>query len=161
MDTIRQVVGDSNLTDEVTKKIICSGALFYALSTKRFLFLHRASSKRNNVWGLVGGTNEESETPWTGLCREIKEEIGFLPELKKAVPLETFVSNDEHFKFHTYLCIVDDEFLPQLNNEHNGHCWITFGHWPKPLHAGLFNTLKNKSNIQKLETVFQLIDIIV
>ena len=147
--------------NELGKKIICSGALFYSLGTKRFLFLHRAKSKRNNVWGLVGGTNEDSETPWVGLCREIKEEIGFFPEIKKSIPLETFVSNDEHFKFHTYLCLIENEFVPTLNDEHDGYCWITFGNWPKPLHAGLFNTLKSKTNIQKLETVFQLIDIIV
>lgn len=143
------------------KKIICSGALFYSLKTKRFLFLHRAKSKRNNVWGLVGGTNEDCETPWVGLCREISEEIGFTPTIKKSIPLETFVSNDEHFKFHTYLCLVENEFIPILNDEHDGYCWVSFGNWPRPLHSGLFSTLKSKTNIQKLETVFQLIDIII
>jgi hypothetical protein len=44
------------------KKIICSGALFYTLDTNRFLLLHRTQSKQNDVWGLVGGTNEEKET---------------------------------------------------------------------------------------------------
>jgi len=43
--------------------ITCSGALFYTLDTNRFLFLHRAQGKRNNLWGLVGGTNEGAETP--------------------------------------------------------------------------------------------------
>jgi len=56
-------------------KIICSGALFYALKTKRFLFLHRTQSKAKNLWGLVGGTNEDKESPWQGLQREIKEEL--------------------------------------------------------------------------------------
>jgi ADP-ribose pyrophosphatase YjhB (NUDIX family) len=139
------------------KKIICSGALFYTLSTNRFLFLHRAQSKQSNVWGLVGGTNEELETPWEGLQREIKEEIGFLPKIKKVLPLETFVSNDDHFRFHTYLCLVNDEFIPTLNSEHNGYCWTSFNNWPRPLHQGLSNTLKSKTNIRKLETVFEII----
>ena len=143
------------------KKIICSGALFYALNTKRFLFLHRARGKRADLWGLVGGTNEDSETPWDGLCREITEEIGSLPAFKKAIPLETFVSNDENFSFHTYLCIVEQEFLPQLNDEHDGYCWVEFGKWPKPLHSGLQNTLKSRTNIKKLETVIRLINLIV
>ena len=56
--------------------IICSGALFYTLDTQRFLFLHRVQSKQNNVWGLVGGTNENEEIPFQALQREIKEEIG-------------------------------------------------------------------------------------
>jgi len=139
------------------KKIICSGALFYTLNTNRFLLLHRTQSKQSNVWGLVGGTNESAETPWEGLRREIHEEIGFVPEIKKAIPLETFISNDEQFLFHTYLCVIENEFVPQLNSEHDGYCWVSFGKWPKPLHTGLANTLRSKTNQQKLETVFKLI----
>ena len=141
-------------------KIICSGALFYSLETKRFLFLHRAQSKAKNLWGLVGGTNEDKETPWQGLQREIEEEIGFLPDIKKTIPLETFVSNDEHFHFHTYLCVISKEFMPNLNDEHNGYSWVSFGAWPKPLHHGLQNTLRSKINQNKLKTILQVIDII-
>jgi len=142
------------------KNIVCSGALFYTLSTNRFLLLHRTQSKQNNVVGLVGGTNEERETPWEGLKREITEEIGFMPDIKKVIPLETFISNDEHFKFHTYLCVIDKEFIPTLNNEHDGYAWIKFGNWPKPLHTGLANTLRRKVNQQKLDTVFKIVDLI-
>jgi len=142
------------------KKIICSGALFYSLDTNRFLFLYRSRGKRSDLWGLVGGTNEETETPWDGLCREITEEIGSMPPIKKTIPLETFVSNDEHFSFHTYLCIIEKEFIPVLNEEHDGYCWVSFGKWPRPLHNGLQNTLKSKTNIKKLETVFKLINLI-
>lgn len=141
------------------KDIICSGALVYALNSNRFLFLHRANSKNKNVWGLVGGTNEETETPWEGLRREIEEEIGSL-EIKKTIPLETFVSTDEKFLFHTYLCVVEEEFIPNLNDEHNGYAWVSFGHWPKPLHFGLQNTLNKKVNLTKLETLFEVINLI-
>ena len=68
------------------QKIICSGALFYARNSKRFLFLHRTQGKQKNLWGLVGGTNEEEETPWEGLRREITEEIGKV-EITKSIPL--------------------------------------------------------------------------
>ena len=142
------------------KKIVCSGALFYTLDTNRLLLLHRTQSKQHNVWGLVGGTNEDKETPWEGLKREIQEEIGSLPNIKKTIPLETFVSNDDHFSFHTYLCVVENEFIPKLNNEHDGYAWVSFGKWPKPLHSGLANTLRSKTNQQKLETVFQLIELL-
>jgi 8-oxo-dGTP pyrophosphatase MutT (NUDIX family) len=141
------------------KNITCSGALIYALNTRRFLFLHRTRSKHSNEWGLVGGANESSETPWEGLQREITEEIGSV-EIKKTVPLETFISNDSKFHFHTYLCLVQNEFAPVLNEEHDGYAWVSFGKWPKPLHQGLRNTLTNKFNIGKLETVFQLIDLL-
>jgi 8-oxo-dGTP pyrophosphatase MutT (NUDIX family) len=143
------------------EKIICSGALFYTLTTNRFLFLHRARTKRADLWGLVGGTNEGKETPWEGLKREIVEEIGFEPDIKKIIPLETFVSNDENFSFHTYLCVIKDEFMPILNEEHNGYAWVSFNNWPKPLHYGLRNTLTSKTNIAKLETVFKMIDLLI
>jgi len=139
------------------KKIVCSGALFYTLDTNRLLLLHRTQSKQNNVWGLVGGTNEDLETPWEGLKREIQEEIGSLPEIKKTIPLETFVSNDDHFNFHTYLCVVEKEFIPVLNDEHDGYAWVEFGNWPKPLHQGLKNTLTSKINKEKLKTVFKMV----
>ena len=142
------------------EQIICSGALFYSLTTQRFLFLHRTQSKQNNVWGLVGGTNEDKEIPYKALLREVEEELGSIPKIIKSIPLETFVSNDDKFQFHTYLCVVKDEFLPVLNDEHNGYAWVSFQNWPKPLHMGLRNILQNKQNLTKLQTVFQLVSLL-
>jgi len=140
--------------------IVCSGALFYTLDTNRFLFLHRTQGKRGNMWGLVGGTNEGAETPWEGLQREIQEEIGLLPKIKKTLPLESFISTDKMFYFHTYLCIIENEFIPILNDEHDGYAWCSFTKWPKPLHHGLRNTLQSKVNLKKLETVFEVINLL-
>ena len=67
------------------------------------------------------------------------------------------LSRREKFSFHTYLVVVNEEFLPILNEEHNGYSWVSFGKWPKPLHVGLRNTLQSKTNQTKLETVFNLI----
>ena len=140
-------------------EIICSGALFYTLNTKRFLLLYRKNGKRNNQWGIVGGTNENKETPWEGLQREIIEEVGALPEIIKTIPLETFISSDEKFQFHTYLCLINDEFIPHLNSEHDGYAWVGYNNWPKPLHQGLRNTLNSKTNRTKLETIFEIADL--
>lgn len=148
------------LTTCMNTRIVCSGALFYTLNTNRFLFLHRAQGKRSDLWGLVGGTNEGSETPWEGLKREIQEEIGLLPDIKKTLPLESFISNDENFHFHTYLCVIENEFVPILNKEHDGYAWCSFTKWPKPLHHGLRNTLQSKVNLTKLETVFKTINLL-
>lgn len=139
-------------------KIICSGALVYALNTKRFLFLLRARGRTKGLWGLVGGTNEGTETPWEGLRREITEEVGPM-DIKKTIPLETFVSNDSHFLFHTYLCLINDEFIPQLNDEHSGYAWVEFGNWPKPLHQGLRSSFSNKKIQLKLQTVFEVAEL--
>lgn len=112
------------------------------------------------MWGLVGGTNEGKETPWEGLKREITEEIGFIPDIKKTLPLESFISLDDKFYFHTYLCVIEDEFIPSLNNEHDGYAWCSFGKWPKPLHYGLRNTLQSKINLKKLQTVFDVLHLL-
>ena len=79
--------------------------------------------------------------------------------VKRPHPVE-LRSNDSKFKFHTYLCVIENEFIPTLNIEHNGYAWVAFNKWPKPLHQGLRNTLSNKVNLTKLETVFKLIDLV-
>ena len=143
----------------MTQRIIGCGGLFYTLDTQRFLLLHRTQSKQNHVWGLVGGTTTTDSNAWEGLKREIKEEIGD-QKIIKTIPMETFISNDENFLYHTYLCLVKNEFIPKLNQEHDGYSWVTFGRWPKPLHQGLRKTLQNKTNQTKLETVFKMIKFI-
>ncbi len=142
------------------EQIICSGALFYAKSTKRFLLLQKAQGKHANTWGLVGGTNIEGETAWQGLQREIEEEIGFVPSIIKTIPIESFVSNDSVFNFHTYLCVIENEFIPTLSEEHNGWAWATVDSAPKPLHQGLRSSFSNKILRTKLQTVFDIVDLI-
>ena len=144
----------------VKESIVCSGALFYAKSTRRFLLLQKATGKHTGTWGLVGGTNMSGETPWQGLQREIIEEIGSIPQVLKTIPLETFVSNDRVFNFHTYLCVIQDEFVPILSNEHIAWAWATIDYAPKPLHQGLRNSFSNKIIRTKLQTIFDIVDLI-
>lgn len=140
-------------------KIVCSGALLYSKHTKRFLLLQKAHGKHIGTWGLVGGTTVEGENPWQGLQREIVEEIGAMPDIRKTIPIETFVSNDTVFNFHTYLCIVDSEFVPVLSNEHCGWAWSTIDNAPRPLHQGLRNSFSNKIVKAKIQTIFDLIQL--
>lgn len=141
-------------------KIVCSGALIYAKSTCRFLLIQKAHGKHAGSWGLVGGTNLTGENPWQGLQREIIEEIGSMPVILKTVPLETFVSNDKVFNFHTYLCVIENEFIPILSSEHCAWAWATIDRAPKPLHQGLKNSFGNKIIRTKLQTVFDVIELI-
>jgi len=147
-------------TRALTDRIVCSGALFYAKSTRRFLLLQKAHGKHTGTWGLVGGTNLQDENPWQGLQREVQEEIGSMPVVIKTIPLETFVSNDKIFNFHTYLCVIQDEFLPVLSDEHCAWAWSTIDYAPKPLHQGLRNSFSNKTIRTKLQTVFDIVDLI-
>jgi 8-oxo-dGTP pyrophosphatase MutT (NUDIX family) len=141
-------------------KIVCSGALVYSKETKRFLLLQKSHGKHSGTWGLVGGTTVEGENPWQGLQREIVEEIGSIPAIIKTIPIETFVSNDTVFHFHTYLCVVENEFIPVLSDEHCGWSWATIDKSPKPLHQGLKNSFSSKIIRAKIQTIFDLMDLI-
>jgi 8-oxo-dGTP pyrophosphatase MutT (NUDIX family) len=134
-------------------KIECSGALIYAYTTGRFLFIQKSSGKHRGTWGLVGGTMMQAESAWQGLRREIVEEIGSLPAILKTIPLETFVSADSVFRFHTYLCFVPAEFVPVLSSEHSAWAWASIADAPRPLHQGLKSSLNNEIIRSKLAVV--------
>ncbi len=139
-------------------QIICSGGLFLACDSKRFLFLLRNQGKTAGTWGFVGGKKEPSDaTAFDALNREIQEEIGFTPTIKKVVPLELFTSNDQHFQYNTYVLLVEKEFIPTLNDEHAGYAWVNYDTWPKPLHQGVKNSLNSKTVKAKLELLLELI----
>ena len=141
-------------------EIDCSGALICARDTHRFLLLQKREGKHAGRWGLVGGTNHSDESAWQGLCREIEEELGLLPDIKKTIPLERFVSNDSLFNFHTYFCIVDSEFIPVLSDEHVAWGWFDLSCLPKPVHKGLDLSLRNKIIQNKIQTILEIVDII-
>jgi 8-oxo-dGTP pyrophosphatase MutT (NUDIX family) len=141
-------------SDTVTN-IICSGGIFLSKKSKRFLFLLRS---KESVWGFVGGQKEPSDqTAFEALNREILEEISVCPKIEKTVPLELYVSNDGQFQYHTYVLIVEDEFVPVLNEEHCGYAWVNYGCWPKPLHQAVKTSLHNRANKTKLEVILDLI----
>jgi 8-oxo-dGTP pyrophosphatase MutT (NUDIX family) len=136
--------------------ITAAGTLFYAKSTKRYLLVLRADGRHSNTWGLVGGKVEEGESVIFGLYREIFEEIGEPPIVRKTIPIEKFKSSSDSFEYYTFVSVVDKEFIPELNHEHKGYCWCDLSALPKPLHPGVYTTL-NISDIQsKLSTVSEI-----
>lgn len=139
-------------------EIECSGGLFLAKDTKRFLFLLRNQGKTAGTWGIVGGKKEPMDgTAYQALEREIQEEIGEARPIKKVIPLELFTSEDQKFCFNTYVLIVDKEFIPTLNHEHVGYAWCDLNQWPKPLHQGVKRSLLNKINKAKIELLLEMI----
>lgn len=137
--------------------ITCAGAVFVARDTQRFLFLLRTQGRTANTWGIAGGKKEpEDNTLYDALLREIQEEIGFLPEISKTIPIEWYESNDQLFYYNTYVLIVENEFIPKLNEEHSGYAWVNFDNWPKPLHQGVKTTLHSKTTRTKIQTILQV-----
>lgn len=129
------------------------GALIYATSTKRYLFLHRNTGKFPNTWGLVGGKVEHNESIESGLMREIGEELGGTVQDAKLIPIEQYTSESGIFVYHTFLIKVEDEFIPALNAEHKGYCWVSLDGLPRPLHPGVEKTLSSQFILQKISTL--------
>lgn len=139
------------------KKIQAAGALFIARSTYRYLFLLRDDDTYTNTWSLVGGRVEGNEQIIDCLNREIKEEIGSIEKIIKIIPLDLYTSQDEKFEYHTFACIVENEFIPKLNHEHKGFCWTTIDGIPKPIHPALYNSIQLSELQEKLKSVKEII----
>ena len=128
------------------------GALIFCRTTRRYLFLLRNQSKYSGSWGIVGGKVEANETIIDGLHREIREEIGSI-NYAKIVPVEKFTSDNGRFFFHTFMIVVDEEFVPNLNSEHRGYCWVYLKDHPRPLHPGVWRSFKFKEVTKKIATM--------
>ena len=140
------------------KKIRAAGALFLSINTNRFLFGLRSDDSYSGNWSTFGGRVELNETVIDCLRREIEEEVGYLPFVRKIVPIDLFSSEDGRFEFHTFVCIVDREFIPKLNHEHSGYAWTKIDEYPKPLHPALFNALKVPELRDKLSTLTHFVE---
>lgn len=128
-----------------------AGIFFYSNKTKRYLYLLRNESRYPTSWGIPGGKVEEGETLLEGVIRECEEELGYFPQNYKLIPIQKFVNNT--FIYNTFFCEIEDEFKPNLNNEHCGYAWVEEGFYPKPLHPGLFNTINFDVVKDKLKTL--------
>jgi len=132
------------------------GTVFFAKSTKRFLFLLRSETTFENTWAFVGGKVEAKESILEALKRETLEETGNVRPTIKIIPIEKFTNDKKGFEYHTFVSIVDEEFIPVLNTEHKGYAWTTIEGWPKPLHPGVFNTIQAEEIKKKIATITDL-----
>ncbi len=129
------------------------GVWFLSQVTGRYLYLLRNDSKHPGSWGLPGGKIETGETLLGGMERKCVEELGSFPAYTRLMPLEKFTSADGIFEYHTWVCVVDQEFVPVLNDEHLGYAWIDQGTWPRPMHPGLWSTVNLESIQTKLASI--------
>ena len=129
------------------------GTFIYSTSTHRYLFLLRNTSKYSGTWGLAGGKINPDEYLLESLNRELQEELGYDFTNTKVIPIEKFTSDNGHFSYHTFLIPLDEEFVPVLNHEHRGYCWVSLEDHPKPLHPGVWRTINFKSVMEKIKTL--------
>lgn len=136
--------------------ISASGCIFLALDTgKVCLQLRSDTSKFSGTWSFWGGKSEKNEIPIETLLRELKEEIGIIPDVEKLYPLHKYISRDKNFEYNAFVLTVYEEFIPELNSESSGYCWVNVGMYPKPLHNGARSVLLNKNTNDKLRTIWK------
>lgn len=130
------------------------GCIFVSINTQRVLLNLRAPHKTHSMcWSLWGGMMESGEQPKEALLRELGEEMGFLPDITKIYPFDIYNSRDGHFKYYSFVCVVEEEFVPILNEESCGYCWINLGDWPKPMHQGAKISFCNAKAFDKLKLI--------
>jgi len=135
--------------------IEASGCLFLSSDTGRVMLQQRSGDTSHpRTWGFFGGKSEGKERPIDTLLRELEEEIGMVPDIQKVYPLNKFTSPDNQFVYNTFVVEVVQEFIPQLNNESDGFCWVKIGNWPRPLHNGAKAQLFNRQIIKKIRTIY-------
>ena len=152
---------DQKLSGRVSRRnmepgsVKAAGVWFLARDTGRYLYLLRNDPKHPGTWGLPGGKIEAGETLLGGMERECVEELGSFPAYQQMMPLEKFTSADSIFEYYTWVCVVASEFVPVLNHEHLGYAWIDRGHWPRPMHPGLWNTVTFEAIKEKVALIEQ------
>jgi 8-oxo-dGTP pyrophosphatase MutT (NUDIX family) len=134
------------------------GTFIYSVTTQRYLFLLRDSSKYSGTWGLAGGKIESGEQVKSSLYRELSEELGFDFADTKVIPIEKFTSDNGNFTYHTFLIPLIEEFTPVLNQEHRGYCWVHLEDHPKPLHPGVWRTINFEAVMAKIKTLETLLN---
>ena len=129
------------------------GAIFLCLPTKRLMLQMRSRNVSHpGTWAFWGGKAEKDEEPLETLQRELKEEMGVIPSFKKVYPLHIFKSKNS-FTYNTFIISIMQEFVPTLNKESSGYCWVDLNNWPKPLHSGAKLVFYDKSCIKKIQTI--------
>ena len=154
MKSFMDIVRKQMLTEAKYWGHEAGGSVFYSHATGRILFVER-SKDCDGGWSMVIGGKKEDTDPDIKITinREIQEEIGGSFHVISQTPLEIFIDADSStgagFKYFTYFTVVDNEFEPILNAEHDNYKWVDINHdiLPEPLHFGtkmLINSVKRK-----------------
>lgn len=142
--------------DTILANKVGVGTIFICSTTRRVLLNLRAPHKTHSQeWALWGGMVELGEQPKDALLRELTEEMDFVPDIERIYPFDVYQSKDKHFKYFSFVSIVDEEFIPVLNHESCGYCWINLGIWPKPMHQGAKISFCNKKAEDRLNAILE------
>jgi hypothetical protein len=117
-----------------------AGILFISKKTSRIFLL-----LENSKWAVPTFTKIENV---------IEDSMPLIEQLSgslnKLIPIELYISDDNGFEFNTYVCLTDQEFIP---NNKDTFSWNNLDQLPKNIHTGLKSSLNNKFTRNKIETI--------
>jgi 8-oxo-dGTP pyrophosphatase MutT (NUDIX family) len=121
-----------------------AGIIFFA--GDRVLLMKRDSlANEGGSWDFPGGGMEPGESPKQAARRETAEEAGFDydgPLLKVMKMSNGYVA---------FAALLDEPFVPVLNDEHTEYVWATFDDLPTPLHPTTRKELREIENMPLIE----------
>jgi len=120
-----------------------SGCMVFCPKTKRFLFPFRSAKVWDpKTWGVWGGKVEGGESFQAAAVRELEEESGYVAKDPEIKIMSHIPANDK--EYCVFLVIVEDEFEPRINEEHDHATWLSYDMFPKEnLSLGLKRVYEN------------------
>lgn len=127
-----------------------AGMICYCPATGRFLLMKRSTEcDYPRTWCGLGGGVEEGEDLDEAVRREAYEEAGF--PIDKPCDLKYIgCQKQPGFEFHNYLGLVNEEFEPQLNDEHTDYQWSEWENFPDKMHPLMMGALGSERGQQIL-----------
>lgn len=127
-----------------------AGCLVVARSTGRLLLpLRSGEVQEPGTYGVWGGAVDPGLTPEQAALRELRQESG-LDHRGELVPLMVYAPEGSSFRYHNFLVVVDEEFEPVLNEEHDLAVWASLDALPKPLHFGVEALLRDEASVARV-----------
>lgn len=121
-----------------------AGLLFLAKHTKRILLI-----LENGRWTVPTFAR-------SGALVDDVDPVLDLYARGKIIPIELYLSQDRGFEYGTYVCLVDQEFLP---GDVATVAWADLDYLPGQLHGGLKTTLNNRIIRTKIDTILAISDL--
>ena len=97
-----------------------------------FLRTFKAGDRDSGKWATAGGMMDEKELEMNvdmgsreAALREFKEETGKKDPFERLVSTYVYEAPDGSFKYYNFIGIVDAEFQPKLNSEHDDCKWFS------------------------------------
>jgi 8-oxo-dGTP pyrophosphatase MutT (NUDIX family) len=117
-------------------QVNAAGVILRAPSGRVLFLLRSADSDSGSTWAFPGGGVEDGESDEEAVVRECGEEIGYMPDVGDLELVHQGANG-----YRTFVADVDNEFLPELNDEHEAYAWADPATPPEPTHPGVAETL--------------------